>query len=73
LLAIQHTPDQSSPGEELLKFQPDVLCPGTKYLSQSGTHVYNPSYSGGRDWADQGLKPAQANSSIDSILKKITN
>jgi hypothetical protein len=26
-------------------------------------HTYNPSYSGGRDQEDHGLKPAQANSS----------
>jgi hypothetical protein len=33
-------------------------------------HTCNPSYSGGRDQEDQGLKPAQANSSQDSISKK---
>jgi hypothetical protein len=33
-------------------------------------HAYNPSYSGGRDQADHGLKPAQANSSQDPISKK---
>jgi hypothetical protein len=32
-------------------------------------HTYNPSYSGGRDQEDQGLKPAQANSSRDPMLK----
>jgi hypothetical protein len=32
-------------------------------------HVYNPSYSGGRDQEDHGSKPAQANSSHDPILK----
>jgi hypothetical protein len=32
-------------------------------------HACNPSYSGGRDQEDQGSKPAQANSSQDSILK----
>jgi hypothetical protein len=31
---------------------------------------YNPSYSGGRGPEDLGLKPAQANSSRDSVLKK---
>jgi hypothetical protein len=35
-------------------------------------HACNPSYIGGRDQKDGGLKPAQANSSLDSILK-ITN
>jgi hypothetical protein len=30
----------------------------------------NPSYSGGRDQEDCGLKPAWANSSQDPILKK---
>jgi hypothetical protein len=33
-------------------------------------HACNPSYSGGRDEEDQGLKPAQANSSQDLISKK---
>jgi hypothetical protein len=33
-------------------------------------HACNPSYSGERDQEDCGLKPAQANSSRDSILKK---
>jgi hypothetical protein len=33
-------------------------------------HACNPSYSGDRDQDDQGLKPAQANSSQDPILKK---
>jgi hypothetical protein len=33
-------------------------------------HVYNPSYSGGRDQEDGGSKPAQANSSRDPISKK---
>jgi hypothetical protein len=32
-------------------------------------HAYNPSYSGGRDQEDRGLKPAWANSSRDPILK----
>jgi hypothetical protein len=33
-------------------------------------HTCNPSYSGGRDQEDYGLKPAQANSLRDPILKK---
>jgi hypothetical protein len=38
------------------------------------TNACNPSYSGGRDQEDLGLKPAQANSSQDPISKKpITN
>jgi hypothetical protein len=32
-------------------------------------HTCNPRYSGGRDQEDHGLKPAQANSSRDPILK----
>jgi hypothetical protein len=32
-------------------------------------HAYNPSYSGGRDLEDRGLKPAQSNSSQDLISK----
>jgi hypothetical protein len=32
-------------------------------------HFYNPSYLGGRDQEDQGLKPAQANSLWDPSLK----
>jgi hypothetical protein len=39
-------------------------------LSQAPVaHACNPSYSGGRDQEDQGLKPACANSSQDSISK----
>jgi hypothetical protein len=33
-------------------------------------HAYNPSYSGGRDQEDRGLKPVQATSLWDSIPKK---
>jgi hypothetical protein len=33
-------------------------------------HACHPSFSGGRDQEDRGLKPAQANSSRDPILKK---
>jgi hypothetical protein len=33
-------------------------------------HVYNPRYSGGRDEEDHRSKPAQANSSRDTISKK---
>jgi hypothetical protein len=33
-------------------------------------HAYNPSYLGGRDQEDHGLKPAQANSLQDPISKK---
>jgi hypothetical protein len=32
-------------------------------------HVCNPSYSGGRDHKDQGLKPDQANGSWGPMLK----
>jgi hypothetical protein len=32
-------------------------------------HACNPSYSGGRDQEDRGLKPAWANSSRDPISK----
>jgi hypothetical protein len=34
------------------------------------THACDPSYLGGRDQEDQGSKPAQANSSMRSYLKK---
>jgi hypothetical protein len=33
-------------------------------------HICNPSYSGGRDQEDHGLKPARENSLQDPILKK---
>jgi hypothetical protein len=33
-------------------------------------HTCNPSYSGGRDQEDQGLKPARANTSQDCMWKK---
>jgi hypothetical protein len=43
-------------------------------ISASGqvlvAHVCNPSYSGGRNQEDLGLKPACANSSRDPISKK---
>jgi hypothetical protein len=32
-------------------------------------HTFNPSYSGGRDQEDHGLKPTWANSSGNPILK----
>jgi hypothetical protein len=35
-----------------------------------GAHAYNPSYLGGRDQEDRGLKPTWANSSQDPISKK---
>jgi hypothetical protein len=35
-------------------------------------HICNPSYSGSKDWEDQGLKPAQASSSWDPISKNPT-
>jgi hypothetical protein len=37
------------------------------------THACNPSYSGGRDQEDCGLKPARANSPQDPISKKKKN
>jgi hypothetical protein len=33
-------------------------------------HACNPSYSGGRDQEDHGLKPARAKSSVRPYLKK---
>jgi hypothetical protein len=33
------------------------------------THTYNPSYTGGRDQEDHGLKPPWANSLRDPISK----
>jgi hypothetical protein len=33
-------------------------------------HLYNPSYSGGRDQADHSLKPAWANSFVRTYLEK---
>jgi hypothetical protein len=36
-------------------------------------HAYNPSYSGGRDQEDQGLKPPQANSLQDTVSEKNHN
>jgi hypothetical protein len=36
-----------------------------------GPDAYNPSYTGGRDQEDCGLKPAWANSSQDPNSKKI--
>jgi hypothetical protein len=49
---------------------PVVINLETKLLGQVlVAHACNPSYSGGRDQEDQGLKPAQANSSQDPISK----
>jgi hypothetical protein len=39
------------------KLQPHPKASGTR--SGSVPHTYNPSYLGGRDWADCGLRPAQ--------------
>jgi hypothetical protein len=36
----------------------------------SVAHAYNPSYSGGRDQEDRGLKSTPANSSQDPISEK---
>jgi hypothetical protein len=41
------------------------ICP---QLDTMG-HACNPSYSGGRDQENHGLKPARASSSWDPILK----
>jgi hypothetical protein len=41
-----------------------------RYHQAPVAHAYNPSYSGGRDQEDCSLKPVQANSSWDPILKK---
>jgi hypothetical protein len=41
--------------------------PGSQVLV---AHACNPSYSGGRDQEDRGSKPAWANSSTRSCLKK---
>jgi hypothetical protein len=41
-----------------------------KLPSMQVAHTYNPSYSGERHQVDQCLKPAQANSFQDPILKK---
>jgi hypothetical protein len=40
------------------------------WVQNSGFNACNPSYSGGRDQEDCGLKPALANSLLDSISKK---
>jgi hypothetical protein len=44
----------------------DLKCDSNRALV---AHTCNPSYSGCRDQEDQGLKPAQANSSWDPISK----
>jgi hypothetical protein len=41
-----------------------------KYSWALVPHTCNPSYSGGRDQEDRGLKPAQANSSVRPYLEK---
>jgi hypothetical protein len=38
-------------------------------LSPAPVHTCNPSYSGGRDQKENGLKPAWGNSSQDTISK----
>jgi hypothetical protein len=50
----------------------DTLCHLQKFLlpGTSVSSTCNPSYSGGRDQEDHGLKPAQENSSRDPISKK---
>jgi hypothetical protein len=39
------------------------------HAGAGGSHTCNPIYPGGRDQEDRGLRPAQANSSGDTILK----
>jgi hypothetical protein len=34
-------------------------------------HTYNPSFSGGRDQEDRGSKPAQTNTSMSPLSRKI--
>jgi hypothetical protein len=43
-------------------------CDNFKTWQGPVVHACNPSYSGGRDQENHGLKPAQANSSRDPIL-----
>jgi hypothetical protein len=42
----------------------------SKSRQEPVAHAYNPSYSGGTDQDDSGLKPAQASSSLRPYLKK---
>jgi hypothetical protein len=50
--------------------KPDKDTNKENYCQVPVAHACNPSYSGGRDQEDHSLKPAWANSSCDSILKK---
>jgi hypothetical protein len=53
-------------------FHPNTITLGIKISTCSQVpvaHTYNPSYSGGNHQEDWCLKPAQANSSRDPILK----
>jgi hypothetical protein len=51
-------------------FQNKMATPGTGDLCLQLRATRNPRYSGGRDQEDHGLKPTQANSSWDPILKR---
>jgi hypothetical protein len=46
-------------------FKLTIAKPGT------GGSCFNPTYSGGSDQEDHGLKPAQANSSLRPYLEKL--
>jgi hypothetical protein len=53
-----------------LKYVQGLLGEGSWECWVPVAHACNPSYSGGRDQEDLGLKPAQANSSWDPISRK---
>jgi hypothetical protein len=60
---------EANPGKEFVR--PPHLQNNKSNMDWSqvpAAHVCNPSYSGGRDQEDRGLKPAQANNSRDPIL-----
>jgi hypothetical protein len=70
----QHTAKQKS-STPMAKEEKIVYYPTSKkkkIATQPGTvaHTCNPSYPGGRDQEDGGLKPALANSWRDPISKK---
>jgi hypothetical protein len=45
---------------------------GLEKLGTDGSHTCNPSYSGGRNQEDHGLKPDWANSSQDPSQKNLS-
>jgi hypothetical protein len=70
-MSISHS-DSHCFSPEVLTFLNSSFCLFKNYFLSWAlvVYAYNPSYSGGRDQEDLGLKPAQGSSLRDPISKK---